>query len=351
MTPITRLLAASITALVLSATATAQLVASVPCDRDNTLYEDVMGVTSNGSGPSVFCGITGTGDARRTLLHFDVASVVPAGSRILSAKLTLRVAQSIDNGPIATFAHRVSQGWGEGASIAPGGGGAGSPAVANDATWLHTFFPGSFWTNAGGDFAPAASFTFALPVTGTVVADASIADVQAWLDNPAQNHGWLVKTAETGLGNARRIHSRESSSTKPSLSVTYLPPGAIGTWGTGCPVGTGTFGLSYTGAGVGGTTVQIVQNNAPALSIGANFYSLSLDTIGVPLAPSCRVYLPLAQEIIPGDAFLTSAAGAASSPLFLPPGFPHFLIATQSAVLDGSPLGFALSNAAILVLQ
>jgi hypothetical protein len=339
-----------LTTLASSAVGSAQQVAVAACTRDNTLYEQAAGSVSNGSGTSVFCGVTYLGEVRRALLHFDVAAAIPPGSRILDARLTLRVTQSIDTAPIPASAHRVARAWGEGASVGSGGGGSGAAAQPNDATWLHTFFPTSTWSSPGGDYDAAPSFAFELPVFGTVTVPTDIHLVQSWLDDPSGNHGWLIRTAELGSSNARRIDSRESLGTKPSLGITYLPPGAIGAWGTGCPVGTGTFGLSYTGAGVGGTTVQIVQNNAPALSIGANFHSLSLDTIGVPLAPSCRVYLPLAQEIVPGDAFVTSTAGAASSPLYLPPGFPNYLIATQSAVLDGSPLGFALSNAAILVL-
>lgn len=334
---------------------TAQTTVSVPCNLDNTLYESPTGGLSNGKGPSIFSGATATGSIRRALLRFDVAGTLPAGAVVLSAVVNLNVTQSTVFLPTPATGHRVTQAWGEGNSSAAGGGGGGTAATTNDATWLHTFWSTSFWTNAGGDFVATPSFTLAMPGLGAGSSNPSeqaAADVQSWLNNPSQNFGWLIKIAdESPASTARRIASRESATNKPTLSVTYLLPGQVGTVGIGCPVGSGTFQDAYVGTPTGGTTIQIVQTNAPAGTIGLNYLSLGADPAGVPLLPGCSIWLPLSQPLITGNVFLTDGAGGASSPFPLPTGFPGFLIATQAVAIDASPLGFTLSNAAVLVLN
>ena len=61
--------------------------------------------------------------------------------------------------------------------------------------------------------------------------------------------------------------------------------------------------------------------------------------------------LPLSQPLITGNLFVTNGVGGATSPFPLPSGFPGFLITTQAVAIDASPLGFTLSNAAVLVLN
>jgi hypothetical protein len=50
-----------------------------------------------------------------------------------------------------------------------------------------------------------------------------VADVQAWLDNPTGNFGWLLKADEATLATARRYDSRENSEPtfRPALTVEY----------------------------------------------------------------------------------------------------------------------------------
>src|SRR5262249_8174892 len=120
------------------------------------------------------------------------------------------------------------------------------------------------------------SFTGAMPNSGpftTSLSRDAAADVQGWLTAPATNYGWLLRCVdETIAGTAHRLDSRESLGLKPSLSVTYMLPGQNGAWGVGCPVGAGHFGAAWVGAPIGGTTVQIAKTNAPALSVGADFF-------------------------------------------------------------------------------
>ncbi|MBZ0153284.1 MAG: DNRLRE domain-containing protein [Planctomycetes bacterium] len=337
--------------LLLTAPALAQITAAVPCVADNTLYQDALGNTSNGSGGSIFAGTTATGAVRRAVLRFDVAGALPAGATIVSATLSLHVLQTMAPAPVPASGHRVLQAWGEGASVAPGNGGGGTLAATGDATWLHTSYSTSFWTTPGGSFVATPSFPLELPNTGfaTVTAPGLAADVQLFLDNPTQNFGWIIKTDEVQPATAHRMDSREGA-TKPTLVVRYLLPGNNGTWGTGCPVGTGNFTNSFVGTPTGGTTIQITQSGAPAIAVGTTFYSLDLDPVGIIILPGCTVHLPL-NGMLPGGIYVTNAAGAATSPFPVPSGFPGHLVVAQSIVLTNNALGFVVSDAALTCLQ
>lgn len=328
---------------------------SVGAAADTTLYEDATGSLANGGGASLFVGRTGNnngGMRRRALLRFDLGSAVPPGAKILSARLQLFVAQASATQPIQATAHRVLQPWNEGSVAASGSGGAGAPAAAGESTWLHRDYPNVLWNNPGGDFATTPSFAFELPTSGTVLSDAQpglIADVQDMVDNPSNNFGWLLKTDELQLGTARRIDSSEGSPLPPQLLISWVAAGNTGTFGLGTLTPTGHCAVGLQGPATGGTTVPATYAFLPPSSIGANFFALALDPIGVPLIPGTRVYLP--PNFVPGAVFTTDAIGAASASIPVPAGFPGFLIVMQSAVLDSSPLGFALTNAAVMVTQ
>ena len=194
--------------------------------RDNTLFQDTDGDTSNGAGPAFFAGKNGQNLTRRALVAFDIAGEVPAGAAIDSVVLVLQVSSAPDTIPRRLALHRVLTDWGEGQSSS--GGGAGAPAAPGDATWLHTFFPGQFWTNAGGDFDPTAS---APEIVGDVGSYAwsgpgLTADVQSWLNLPGTNFGWLIQGEETGLRTVRRFDSRESDlpDNRPTLAIYFSTP-------------------------------------------------------------------------------------------------------------------------------
>lgn len=208
----------------------AEMVTLTPT-KDNTLF-DTGGTTSNGSGDSVFSGRTGLNAGQikqRAVLQFEVAGSIPVDAVITAAQLTLTLLSSGANGDQVHVLHRLLNDWGEGASA--GMGGSGAPAAPGDATWLHTFFPDQFWKNQGGDFDAAAS---ASQVVGTVQLTTytwgptpeMTADVQSWLDNPADNFGWLVRGNEELLNTAKRFASREHPVTniRPVLTVEFTPP-------------------------------------------------------------------------------------------------------------------------------
>ncbi|MBL8724708.1 MAG: DNRLRE domain-containing protein [Planctomycetes bacterium] len=333
---------------------TAQTTVSVPCVLDNTLYQSATGTLSNGRGTGLYVGVTGQPGIRRPLLKFDVDGVVPAGARILSAQLNLSCVTSAFGGPLPVTMHRALASWGEGTSVATGGGGQGAAARTGDATWLHRFYPNTFWTSPGGDFAPTPSATIVTPPYGLCssnVTTALVADVQSMLDNPSGNFGWLLKTNELTAYMARKIESRESNFTKPVLSVTYVLPGQSASLGVGCPVNGQPFTYALSGAPLGGTTVQLVPSNGPANQSCANLIGLSFELPGTPLLPQCNLLLPLGGVFVLHSITTLDGAGTASSPLALPTGYTGVSLVLQAAALDNSPAGYVLSNAVFALLQ
>ncbi|MBY0313363.1 MAG: DNRLRE domain-containing protein [Phycisphaerales bacterium] len=210
----------------------AGVVTIVP-GRDNSLFEDAAGSLSNGAGQYLFAGRTLQGLARRTLLRFDVSGQVPAGSTITSASLTLHVSRGVSS-IVPMSVHRVSADWGEGASDAVDEEGTGIDAEPGDATWLNTFYPGSTWTNPGGDFLSTPSAIANIGGVGFWTwgsTSSLIADAQAMLDQPGSNFGWMILGDEFDTPpTAKRFDSRENpeASFRPVLRLEYIPTPGTG---------------------------------------------------------------------------------------------------------------------------
>jgi hypothetical protein len=212
---------------------------SVNAIKDNTILDDFLGepsggqTKSNGQGP-LFIGVLNRSPfLRRSLLYFNVAGSVPAGSTINSVELRLQMTavgpQSADM-PISV--HRLLADWGEAGSYTVGG--TGADAQPGDATWTNTFYNTATWANPGGDFAAVASgSTIVSGIQGTKIWSSTpglVADVQSWLDNSATNFGWLLKGPETEWGTARRFDSGEvfdgdaRTNAYPLITVPYMAP-------------------------------------------------------------------------------------------------------------------------------
>jgi len=209
-------------------------------DRDATLFEHAAGLLASGAGPGLFVGRTGqpTGSVRRALIRFDL-SRLPRNAVIDSARLIVEVEQA-RAGAIDVRVHRVLAAWGEGASISMGG--AGVPAAAGDATWIHRFFDASapaaradprsihaHWRTPGGDYrsAPSAAATVSAIGPRSFCGADLVADVQHWVRNPRRNHGWILIGDETEPRTAVRIASRQGllMSSIPRLEILYHRPG------------------------------------------------------------------------------------------------------------------------------
>ena len=165
---------------------------------------------------------------RRAVIAFDVAGNVPTGATITAATLQLNVSKV--RSPAVTHSsalHRLTSDWGEGTSDSVvRGGGMGAASTANDATWVHTFFDTANWQNEGGDFVAQASAMTDIQATGFAVWNSTagmVADVQAWLDDPGSNFGWIIITDELTETSAARFDTRESASeaNRPVLLVSY----------------------------------------------------------------------------------------------------------------------------------
>jgi hypothetical protein len=201
-------------------------VAALVATRDNTLFEDAEGDTSNGAGPSLFAGRNSQGRIRRALIAFDPGGVLPVGATLDSAVVALHLAAPSDEETRTLHFHRALASWGEGASSAAGG--AGAPAAAGDATWLHRHFPEDPWSAPGGDFEAIASAATTVGGEGVYRwrGEALTHDVRAWLADPAANFGWLVRGEEDVSGTARRIESRDSAEPplRPRLLLYHSMP-------------------------------------------------------------------------------------------------------------------------------
>ena len=201
-------------------------VIGLPPAKDNTLFESVSGSLSNGAGMHFFAGNTRTGNARRGVIAFDVAGNVPAGSTINSVQLTLHMSRTRFNTGQTIGLHEALADWGEGSSDASGDEGGGAAATTGDATWIHTFFNTANWASRGGDFTPAASATRSVGAIGDYTWGSTpqmVADVQGWLDVPADNFGWLLMGNEAAGSTAKRFDTKESTQ-GPVLTIDFEPP-------------------------------------------------------------------------------------------------------------------------------
>jgi len=202
--------------------------------QDNTIY-DVPDNYSNGAGVYMVVGQTNQGGVRRGLVQFDVAAGVPAGSTIDSVIVEMHMSLTQATGYQIKL-HKLLASWGEAGSDAgtgPGNGGAGdgpgigAPAAVGDATWLRRMFDTVSWTTAGGDFNATASAATTVGSVGFYRWNSPQlkADVQDWLDNPGNNHGWIL-VGEEGLKSGKRFDTRESTTAanRPKLILWITGP-------------------------------------------------------------------------------------------------------------------------------
>jgi spore coat protein A len=220
--------------------------------KDNTLYEpiqqDACADMSDGAGPTMFTGRTKDADAdcgpgtraavRRAVLAFNISGSIPAGATIDGVQLTLYADKVKLNTNFNVSLHRLLENWGEGTSNTGNSQqGRGEPATTNDATWRHTFYPSQFWSIAGGVYSLTASATRTVGGTGFYTwgsTSGMVADVQAWLNTPSQNFGWIVIGTESTTETAKRFATRENTSStggvswRPRLVVNYTPQVIVG---------------------------------------------------------------------------------------------------------------------------
>jgi hypothetical protein len=258
-------------------------VIAIPASRDTTLFNDPSGGTSNGSGGELIVGRSGGMSSfpiRRGLVAFDVASWVPAGATVVSARLVL-VRTTGNDVPRTIELHRVLASWSEGASVASSGQGA--PSQTGDATWIHRSYPSLLWASAGGDFDASASAVQVVNGPGTYAwgpSAALTAEVQAWLDTPASSDGWLLKdSVETTSQTTQVFGTRENAdpALRPVLVVDYTPAQSTYSYcpaklnGLGCAPAIGWSGTPSASASSG---FDVTLANALSEKSGVLAYSV-----------------------------------------------------------------------------
>ncbi len=204
---------------------------AVTTDRDNTIYSE-DGTLSNGGSVYMYSGMSGAG-IRRSLMHFDIAGNVPAGSTITGVTLTLSMSRTnFFNDEQTHSLHLMFSDWGEAGSDAGSPGGMGAPAEAGDATWSHAFYNTTMWTTAGGDLDATASASQLINDVGFYSWSSldMVGDVQSWLDSPALNYGWALLGNEVTFQSAKRFDTHENGdpSARPQLVIQFLEVPAPG---------------------------------------------------------------------------------------------------------------------------
>jgi hypothetical protein len=142
----------------------------------------------------------------RSVIRFDLSYIVPSNVTVLSAYLDLE--NETEAGSNTIRAYVLSRNFTEA-----------------QATW-NSYSTGNLWTTAGGDFGASqigqAFISSGAPLRITLSASA----VQAWIANPADNRGLLLKADnESTPENWYRFDcSEDGPPTGPKLTVNYLIP-------------------------------------------------------------------------------------------------------------------------------
>jgi hypothetical protein len=199
----------------------------VTAAKDNTLYQSSSGSLSNGAGEYMFVGRTYSGMLRRAVVAFDLTGKVPAGSKVVSATLTLHLSKS-QAGGIRVRVHRLNADWGEAGSRAGGEQGGGTTPQPGDVTWTHRFSGGQTWGFPGGDFVSAESGAIVVDQIGAYSWSTAqlLSDVQAWVADASKNFGWVLIGDEANTQTTKRFYTRQFSSegSRPALRIEFVAP-------------------------------------------------------------------------------------------------------------------------------
>jgi hypothetical protein len=180
-----------------------------------------------GGGTTFTAGGRPQGGESRALMLFDVQDSLPAGAIIQSASLSLTVVTTQSSGAVNSVfdLNPLTASWGEG----NGPDRSGAEAGPNAATWINRFgSSGSPWESPGGDFSSSVAAFVSVLGDGTYTFQSNpnlVAEVQGWLNDPASNFGWLLRSeSELTARTIRRFGSRGDPATAPVLTIQYVVP-------------------------------------------------------------------------------------------------------------------------------
>jgi endonuclease/exonuclease/phosphatase family metal-dependent hydrolase len=159
---------------------------------------DALGTSAN----------TNYSEVRHALLRFDTENTMPAGSRIVSATLTLTLKSAGSDATRTLGLFPIS------ASFVPG-----------EATW-NMRRAGYAWITAGGDFGPMAMSQTVANVAGTKVSVNVTALVQKAVSGTLSSRYTrigLVDTGASSAGSLREVYSSQAvdPAVRPALTVVY----------------------------------------------------------------------------------------------------------------------------------
>eukprot|EP00043_Microstomoeca_roanoka_P004193 m.48097 g.48097 ORF g.48097 m.48097 type:complete len:284 (-) comp12379_c0_seq1:115-966(-) len=214
---------ATLAAIAIS-TATAETV-TVFASMDTTICASDNGdQLANALGDGIYVGQTGQQLARRGLIHFNLSEIT-SGSMISSVRIELYDRNFAQDEEFAISVHRVLQPWQEGTSTFPGGKCA--KAGGNDASWKYSnVATNTTWRTVGGNYTVEKS---ALTSVGSSESyyiwqdERLVRDVQAWIDDPASNYGWILIGDEETVRSVKSFVSRQNMDTTahPRIVIEY----------------------------------------------------------------------------------------------------------------------------------
>ena len=188
----------------------------------------------------------------RGLLRFDVAGALPAGAKVTEVTLTVQVSDSsVDPALDSVVLHRTLLDWGEGAQSA---GETDVTAEVGEANWGWCKFGQATWSHPGAarglDYIAVESGWVNVKQPGSYTfgsLPAMVEDIQAWLDRPQFNHGWLLKsrneTVKQGDGPKRLVTREGPADQRPRLVIGFTPPPVAAPRLTGRSLPDGTLEL------------------------------------------------------------------------------------------------------------
>jgi hypothetical protein len=169
-----------------------------------------------GTSPSIVAGFSSDASSlSRALIRFDLSSL-PTNAIVTNITLTLT---PLNQPPVqgTYFLSPMLTNW-----------------VETQVTW-NSRSSGMPWSQPGGDFTGETGYAFLsneTPRTNNAFTDDGsfpgyglVADAQSWIDNPAENFGWILTAwPEDIAGSAFQFGSREDKGAQPVLTVSYTLP-------------------------------------------------------------------------------------------------------------------------------
>ncbi len=171
------------------------------------VYLESSAPDTNGNGNTIILMGHEIGNVYRTVMRFDLSYIIPSNVSVVSAYLDLDYSNRSGTTTINAYALTKS-------------------FVEGEVTW-NSYSAGNAWDAPGGDFmASAISSSVIVSSSFPIRITLSASAVQAWINNPAENHGFLLKAQNetTGTNWARYDSEEDNAPYGPKLTVNYILP-------------------------------------------------------------------------------------------------------------------------------